>query len=158
MPQALASAQPDQTPTAPKLPLSLAWLPELTLLSAMRADPETLPPDTLQAARSHLAGLSIWLQPAEPKWILARVMTLLGHWAAPRVSEQQLEAMARDWLESLKDLPAHAITEACSTWLREQEFKPTPAGIRKLTSEAIRVQRDEQMLLAKLLEQPRVPS
>lgn len=144
--------------TPPRLPPTLAWLPELTLLSAMRTDPATLPAESLQAARSHLESLSAWLTPAEPKWILARVMTLLGHWAAPRVSDQQLEAMARDWLETLKDLPAHAIMDACSTWLREQEFKPTPAGIRKLACEAIRPQRGEQVLLAKLLEQTRSPS
>lgn len=38
---------------------------------------------------------------------------------------------AADWIDALADLPQDASDQAFSEWLRGEERRPTPAGIRK---------------------------
>ncbi len=146
-------ARTDQTPIPPRLPPSLAWLPDLTIMGAITAMPEKLPREQVQEVRAYLNHLEIWMKPASRAWISGRVVTLLAHYAAANVSEAILRGVAEDWLAKLKDLPAHAIQQACLDWLgRPNGYKPTPGEIRALACQALGPHLDERLKLRALLQ------
>ncbi len=61
------------------------------------------------------------------------VAGLLLHYYSPGdLSEAARQAMARDWVEDLREFGPAIAADACREWRRTQERRPTPADIRKL--------------------------
>ena len=65
------------------------------------------------------------------EWITARVEAMLSHYYRPEISEEADLLAAASWIDVLGDLPQDATDQACSEWERNEEKRPTPAGIRK---------------------------
>ncbi len=72
-------------------------------------------------------------RPAPGKWISGRIVTLLSHYFVAQTDQRVVEAMATDWVETLRKYPAWAIHNACRWWISaENEWrhrKPLPGDI-----------------------------
>lgn len=60
-----------------------------------------------------------------------RVEAMLSLYFQPVLSDETDLMAATIWLDVLGDIPQAAIEQACREWERDQEKRPTPAGIRK---------------------------
>lgn len=59
------------------------------------------------------------------------MLSLLSHYYQPLVEEGIDELAMTDWIGALGDIPQAAIDGAAAEWVRDEEKRPTPAGIRK---------------------------
>jgi hypothetical protein len=117
--------------------------------------PRPLPPDFAHRARRALADLDRYLAPVPPEQegrVLARVMTLLEHYAGRNRAPGVEEALADDWLEDVAEFPVWAIEEACRIWRRDpaRSWRPTPGQFREICEDLVgeaRVQRDRLRLV-----------
>ena len=125
--------------------------------------PRPLPPDLVSPARQALVELDRYLAPVPPEQegrVLARVMTLLEHYAGRSRAPDVEEALAGDWLEDVAEYPVWAIEEACRIWRRDpsRTWRPTPGQFRAICEDLIgeaRIQRDRLRLV--LAAQPAAP-
>lgn len=98
--------------------------------------PATLPVAVLEDCRAALAVYERALVPMEPHALSGRVASMLKHYFQPAVASNaehavQLQRMvAHDWHEALGEFPDWAVQEACRRWIKREEKRPTPAGIR----------------------------
>lgn len=71
--------------------------------------------------------------PATPQWIAGRVATMLAQYFTGNLPEQMVEAIADDWNEELKGLPAWAVAMAVRWWMgkenKNRHRKPLPGDI-----------------------------
>lgn len=74
--------------------------------------------------------------PTPPRWLNARIATLLAHFYVANTDPKLMEAIADDWHHALKGYPAWAIAKACRFWLSMEnprhKNKPTPGEIQEL--------------------------
>jgi hypothetical protein len=109
-----------------------------------------LPADLIGPALRALAAFDRYLAPVTPEeegWVLARVMTLLEHYAGRSRTPEVEEALALDWLEDIAEYPAWAIGDACRIWRRNpaHNWRPTPGQFRAVCNDLVfdaRLQRD----------------
>ena len=64
-------------------------------------------------------------------WLVARVEALLSIYYRPELSEEADLLATMTWIDVLKDVPQSALEQAFGEWERNEERRPTPAGIRK---------------------------
>ncbi len=64
-------------------------------------------------------------------WITMRVEAILSHYYQPNISEEADLLSAATWIDVLRDIPKEAVDQAFYEWVRNEEKRPTPAGIRK---------------------------
>lgn len=69
-------------------------------------------------------------KPSE-EWLTARIETMLSLFYRPDLSEAIDLASSVVWSDVLRGLPQEVIDQACCEWERNEEKRPTPAGIRK---------------------------
>lgn len=71
--------------------------------------------------------------PATHSWIAGRVATMLAQYFTGNVPEQMVEAIADDWNQELKGLPAWAVSMAVRWWMgagnKHRHRKPLPGDI-----------------------------
>ena len=60
-----------------------------------------------------------------------RVEAILSHYYQPNISEEADLLTAATWIDVLRDIPKEAVDQAFCEWVRNEEKRPTPAGIRK---------------------------
>jgi hypothetical protein len=117
--------------------------------------PRPVPPELIPAARQALAELGRHLAPVAPAQegrVLARVMTLLEHYAGRNRAAGVEEALAEDWLEDIAEYPVWAIETACRIWRRDptRTWRPTPGQFRSICEDLVseaRMQRDRLRLV-----------
>lgn len=70
---------------------------------------------------------------ADPAWIAQRVVKLLSHYFVADFHGEAVKAVAKDWLNELREFPDWAIEQACAWWVsRHNEHrrkKPLPGDI-----------------------------
>ena len=64
-------------------------------------------------------------------WITMRVEAILSHYYQPNISEEADLLSAATWIDVLRDIAKEAVDQAFCEWVRNEEKRPTPAGIRK---------------------------
>ncbi len=75
--------------------------------------------------------VSMSAEKATPPWITARVEATLSLYYRPDISEEADLLSAATWIDVLRDIPKDAVDQAFCEWVRNEEKRPTPAGIRK---------------------------
>ena len=89
--------------------------------------------------KRQLALVEQVMAPGDPGYILSRVHALLAQYRDHNPLPSQVEAaVAEDWLDDLREFPAHVVTEACRQWRRhptKYRYKPLPGDIRTLCVE-----------------------
>ncbi|WP_207540747.1 hypothetical protein [Sabulicella rubraurantiaca] len=95
--------------------------------------------------------LSVWLEPAERGWLLARVLALLSHFRSDRHAASVEQCIADDWAEDLGEFPAWAIEEAARHWRRTRRFRPQINEMRELCEAAIHDVREVERRIASML-------
>jgi hypothetical protein len=99
----------------------------------------------LVEARNACTALERYLKPGPNAEILAALATTWRVFFDPDFDDGGVDDAAQAaWVMALADLPAWAIADACALWLRTEEKRPTPAGIRRLA--AIEIDRDRETL------------
>lgn len=76
--------------------------------------------------------VSINAERPSAKWIVARVLSLLGHYYQVETDPAIRQLMLTDWIEDLSDLPQEAVEKAVTEWRRSSGSRPKPGDIRKL--------------------------
>lgn len=84
--------------------------------------------DRVQAIES-LAAHQLWLQPAQPAGIGARVATMLMNFYVAAADVSVHAAMANDWIALLTPFPQHVVDAVCLEYLAEHERRPMIATI-----------------------------
>lgn len=77
-------------------------------------------------------NISISAEKASPPWITARVEATLSLYYRPDITDEADLLAAATWIDVLGDIPREALEQAFGEWERNEEKRPTPAGIRKL--------------------------
>lgn len=80
----------------------------------------------------HSPTVSISAERPSAKWIVARVLALLGHYYQVETDPEIRRLMLADWIEDLADIPQAAIEKAVTEWRRSSGSRPKPGDIRKL--------------------------
>jgi len=124
--------------------------------------PRPLPPDLVPAARQALVAFDAWLSPVAPQEegrVLARIMTLLEHYAGRDRGARVEEALAEDWLEDTVEYPAWAVEEACRRWRRDpaRPYRPTPGQFRAICEDLVAEVRGQRDRLRLCLAKPALP-
>lgn len=78
-----------------------------------------------------LSGLYDAVTPVQKSWLITRIVSLLGHFHVPDIPQQAADVHVHDWIEALKEYPQWVIEEVCTTWLRNNNRKPTIFDIIK---------------------------
>ncbi|HEX6972701.1 MAG TPA: hypothetical protein VF234_10830 [Limnochordia bacterium] len=114
--------------------------------------PVELAENALAEARQALYEHDRWLAPAKPERIAARVATLLAHYWVGQMPASLQTAVASDWIEDLREFPAHVIDEAARKWRRMETRRPTPAAVRDLCQRIVATHRRHRDQLRQLVE------
>lgn len=104
----------------------VAWQPPATIS----------PQDHVQALES-LAAHQLWLQPAQPQGISARIATMLANFYVGAADPALYAAMASDWIVLLAPFPQHVVDAVCLEWLAEHERRPMIATIVRACRERV---------------------
>ncbi|MFK7944629.1 MAG: hypothetical protein AB8B85_17210 [Paracoccaceae bacterium] len=67
-----------------------------------------------------------------PEWIIARVISSLGHGFQIDQDPDVRKMILSDWIEDLRDIPQQATEAAFKEWRRSSRSKPTPFDIRRM--------------------------
>jgi hypothetical protein len=71
-------------------------------------------------------------QKPTPEWIIARVISSLGHGFQIEQDPDVRKMVLSDWIEDLRDIPQAAVEAAFTEWRRSSRSKPTPFDIRRI--------------------------
>jgi hypothetical protein len=116
-------------------------------------EPAAVRPEDVADLRRHLAELDEALMPAEPGWLLARILGLLSHYRDRELPEAVEQALANDWAKDLAEYPAWAIAEAVRVWRRANKWAPKISEIREICDAAVGEHRRIQSRLQAVLLQ-----
>lgn len=88
--------------------------------------------------------------PDDDREIAGIVARLLLHYFTPAdLSESARQAMARDWLDDLREFGPQIVADACAEWRHKPGgHRPTPGDIRVLCVERQRIRREHAALSA----------
>ena len=100
-------------------------------------NPVKLPREVIEECDEHVAALRNILEPAKPKVVLARILTLLSHYGGDAKSPEVEQAMARDWADDVGEYPSWALDAAARRWRRTQKFRPRISEIRGFCEEIV---------------------
>lgn len=102
--------------------------------------PQPVPGELRPLVKRHGQALARYLEPANPAWISARVLTLLSHFYVANAPGAVQEGVINDWVAALEPFPAWAIDRVCQDWLASQSDKPKivdiVAGCKRITGAA----------------------
>lgn len=72
-----------------------------------------------------------------PEWIIARVISSLGHGFQIDQDPDVRKMILSDWIEDLREIPQVAVEAAFKEWRRSSRSKPTPFDIRRMALQLV---------------------
>jgi hypothetical protein len=96
--------------------------------------------DRVHALES-LTAHQLWLQPAQPQAVSARIATMLAHFYVGAADPAVHAAIAGDWITLLAGFPQHVVDAVCLEWLAEHDRRPMIATIVRACRERVAVPR-----------------